>query len=132
MSYAPRILIIEDEPSVRDFFEGALAQDGYYTTAVASAREGLAAARNREFELVVLDFSLPDGDGIELLKQLRAEIPHLQILATSGFMVADMPALAMAAGASATLAKPTTAHALRNSVYQLLDPSRAWAAGNAG
>jgi CheY-like chemotaxis protein len=94
--------------------------DGYYVTAVVTARQAMAAVRNREFELVVLDFSLPDGDGLEITRQIRCEIPLLPILAISGFMMGDMPREAVAAGASATLPKPTTSSALRRSVSELL------------
>jgi len=80
----------------------------------------MAAVRNREFELIVLDFSLPDGDGLEITRLIRCEIPLLRILAISGYMVGDMPSVAIAAGASATLPKPTTSSALRRSVSELV------------
>jgi len=52
--------------------------------------------RKGEFELVVLDLSLPDRDGLELTRQIRGEIPHVYILAISGFMVWDMRRKAVA------------------------------------
>ena len=126
MSYAPSILIVDDEPQVRAFFEQVLLEVGYYVTAVPTARRGLWALSQTEFEIVILDFSLPDGDGLELVRQIRGEYPHLRILATSGFMVGDMPSIALEAGATDTLVKPTTSRALLNAIYRLLDPSGAW------
>ena len=126
MSYAPRILIVDDEPAVRAFFERTLSEDGYYVTAVGTARQGLRALSDGEFEVVVLDLSLPDGNGLDIMRQIRGEHPHLRILATSGFMVGDMPRIAEAAGASATLMKPTLPPKLLNTVYRLLDPSGQW------
>ena len=120
MSYAPRILVVDDEDEVRAFFARILSGDGYYVTAVATACQAMAAVRNREFELMVLDFSLPDGDGLEMTRQIRCEIPLLPILAISGFMIGDIPHDAVAAGANATLSKPTTSSALRRSVSELL------------
>ena len=85
MSYAPRILIVDDEREVRDFFKQALSEDGYYVTAVGTARQGLNALGDGEFQVVVLDLSLPDGDGLEVVRQIRGEHPNLSILAISGF-----------------------------------------------
>jgi two-component system phosphate regulon response regulator OmpR len=117
---APRILVVDDEDEIRGFFTQILLENGYHVTAVATARQALRAVRSLEFELVVLDLSLPDSDGLELTRQIRGEIPHLRILAVSGFMVGDMPREAVAAGASATLPKPTTSSSLRRSVSGLM------------
>jgi two-component system NtrC family response regulator len=117
---APRILVVDDEDEVRTFFARILSEEGYCVTAVATARHALAAVRNAEFELVVIDLSLPDSDGLQLTRQIRGENLHLQILAISGFMVGDMPREAVAAGASATLPKPTTSSSLRRSVSGLM------------
>jgi len=111
---------VDDEHEIRTLFTQILLNEGYSVSAVATARHALAAVRNGEFELVVLDLGLPDSDGLELTRQIRGEIPHVHILAISGFMVGDMPREAVAAGASATLPKPTTSSALRRSVSQLV------------
>jgi DNA-binding response OmpR family regulator len=121
LSYAPRILIVDDEPQLRSFFEQTLLEDGYYVTAVATARQGLRALSDGEFQVVVLDFSLPDADGLEVVRQIRGEYPDVSILAISGFMVGDMPSIALAAGATATI--PCE---LLNTVYRLLDPLGGW------
>jgi CheY-like chemotaxis protein len=126
LSYAPRVLIVDDEPEVRNLFERVLSEDGYYTTAVGTARQALAAVRHEDFDVVILDLSLPDEDGLETTRQIRAEGPHLRILAVSGFMVGDMPSVALAAGATATLLKPTTPPTLLRTVYRLLDASGGW------
>jgi DNA-binding response OmpR family regulator len=126
LSYAPRILIVDDEPQLRFFFEQTLLEDGYYVTAVATARQGLRALSDGEFQVVVLDFSLPDADGLEVVRQIRGEYPDVSILAISGFMVGDMPSIALAAGATATLLKPTIPCEFLNTVYRLLDPSGGW------
>lgn len=126
LSYAPRILIVDDEPDVRAFFEQSLSEDGYHVTAVGTARQGLRALSDAEFHIVVLDLSLPDGDGLEVVRQIRGEHPHVSILAISGYMVGDMPSIAIAAGASATLMKPTIPPKLLDTVYRLLDASLGW------
>ena len=126
MDYAPRILIIDDEPDVRAFFDEVLSEDGYYITTVGTAREARRAVSDGAFEIVLLDLSLPDGDGMELVREMRCEHPYLKILATSGFLVGNMPQTVIAAGATATLAKPTTAREIRFAVYRLIEPSGRW------
>jgi DNA-binding NtrC family response regulator len=126
LDYAPRILIVDDEQSVRAFFDQVLSEDGYHIAAVGTARHALLMMGDHEFEAVVVDLSLSDRDGLDLIRQMRHEMPYLKILATSGFLVGDMPTVAIQAGATATLAKPTTAWRLRDAVYRLLEPSGRW------
>ena len=121
MSYAPRILIVDDEPTVRNLLDRVLMEDGYLVTAVGTAREALQAVREVAFEVIILDMSLPDADGIDVLRQIHSDVPCAQILAYSGMMVGPMLTLARAAGAHATLTKPTTSKRLREAVYGLLD-----------
>jgi DNA-binding response OmpR family regulator len=126
MAYAPRILILEDEPAVAGFFDRVLSEQGYYVTAVRTGRAAQKTARDCEFDLAVLDMSLPDMDGTEAILLLRAECPHLRILAVSGMMAGLMPRIAMVAGANAALGKPMRPHVLLRAVYELLDPSGSW------
>ena len=87
--YAPRILIVDDELTVRTFVERILSEDGYFVDAVGTARQALDALCDRTFDVALVDLSLPDGDGVELIRQMRIDAPHLSILATSGFLVGD-------------------------------------------
>jgi DNA-binding NtrC family response regulator len=120
VDYAPRILIVDDEVDVRILFAEILSEDGYYVTGVGTVREARRELCDRIFEVVVVDLSLPDGDGIELVREMRSESAYLKILATSGFLVGNMPELVIAAGASATLQKPSTPRKFQDAVYRLL------------
>ena len=126
MDYAPRILIVDDEPAVSAFFDHILSGDGYYITAVGTIRQARRAVTEIAFDAVLLDLSLPDGDGMDLVREMRGDYPFLKILAMSGFLVGDMPHIAIAAGATATLAKPATPRQIRFAVYSLLEPSGRW------
>jgi len=107
--------------------EQVLSDVGYYVTLAANGRLALAQVRSREFDVVIIDLSLPDRDGIEVLRQIRSEFSHMPILALSGYMVGDMPQIAMAAGATDTLQKPASPEALLLTVYGLIEPRSTWA-----
>jgi FixJ family two-component response regulator len=64
---------------------------------------------------------------MELLGQIRSEFSRMPILAVSGFMVGDMPQIAMAAGATDTLQKPASPETLLGKVYGLIEPRSTWA-----
>lgn len=66
-----RILIVEDDPAVRDTVVRALRREGYETLEEATGSGGLARVRRQEPDLVVLDLNLPDQDGLEVCRQLR-------------------------------------------------------------
>lgn len=126
MGYTPQILIIEDEPSVRRLIERVLSEDGYSVVSVATGRHALWVMRELSFDLVIADMSLPDGDGPELLRDIRAEFPHVKMVAMSGAMESHMEGLARLAGASAAFAKPIKPEDLRMTIYAALDPSCSW------
>jgi len=119
--YAPRILIVEDEPAVRTLFERLLTEDGYHVTAVKTGRQALAAAQATTFDAIVMDLSLPDLDGVEAIRTFRSDFPWAKILAVSGYMSGCVPNISLNAGATAILEKPATAWELRRAVYRLLD-----------
>jgi CheY-like chemotaxis protein len=68
LSYAPRILVVDDELGVQLFLEQVLSSVGYYVTVVGTSRQALAQVRSREFDVAVVDLSLPDEDGFEVIR----------------------------------------------------------------
>jgi CheY-like chemotaxis protein len=120
LRYTPQVLIVEDDPAVRELLGRVLADDGYAVTAVGTAREALRAVQNVDFEVIIVDMSLPDADGSDLVRQIHSDVPYVQMLAISGMMVADLQQTVRSAGAAATLMKPTTGEKLRAAVHQLL------------
>lgn len=75
-----RILVIEDDPSVRSLLVRGLAYEGYLTEAAEDGEAGLAAARDRPADLVVLDVMLPGIDGLEVLRRLRQAGDDLPVI----------------------------------------------------
>ena len=68
-----QVLIIDDDPQIRDVLRIALKQAGYEVSEAGDGAEGLAKARRGKADLIVLDIGLPEMDGLELCREIRAE-----------------------------------------------------------
>jgi PAS domain S-box-containing protein len=84
LGHGERILLIEDDPLVRRMAQQMLNRRGYRTIAVSSCAEA-HAAYNSQFDLVFSDVILPDGNGLELARQLQLRRPNLRCILTSGY-----------------------------------------------
>ncbi|RDI20758.1 two-component system KDP operon response regulator KdpE [Pseudacidovorax intermedius] len=102
---SPTAVVIEDEPQIRRFVRGALEAEGWQVHEAGELREGLAMAGTRQPDLLVLDLGLPDGDGLELIRDVRgwSGVPIIVLSARSD--EADKIA-ALDAGADDYLTKP--------------------------
>jgi two-component system response regulator MtrA len=80
-----RVLLVEDDPSIREVAGLGLSQAGFRVTTSADGRDGLVQFRNRSFDLVVLDIMLPELDGYEVCRQIRSEsrVPIVMLSAKS-------------------------------------------------
>ena len=67
----PLVLIVEDEPQMRRFLGTTLRAHGFAVTEAASAREGLVQSAGRNPDLILLDLGLPDGDGLDVTREIR-------------------------------------------------------------
>lgn len=90
-----RVLFIEDEPALRLSYERAFAQR-YEAAFAATGAEALVLLAEHRPEVAVLDLRLPDTDGIDLLRQLRARQPDLAVIITSAYVSLE-PQLAVLA-----------------------------------
>jgi PAS domain S-box-containing protein len=84
MGHGERILLIEDDPLVRRMTQQMLNQSGYRAIAVASCGEARAAF-NSLLDLVLSDVMLPDGNGLDLVRQFQMQRPDLHCILTSGY-----------------------------------------------
>ena len=100
------ILVVDDDRPIRTLCRLALEESGYLVTEATNGKNALAAIEQTDFDLIVLDLAMPDMDGFEFLKAVRAKSPKLGILVISGFLGGTMLAAAKLFGAAATLAKP--------------------------
>ncbi len=103
---SPRtVIVIEDEPQIRRFVRAALEGEGWLVHEAGTVQAGLAAVATRKPDLVVLDLGLPDGDGLDLLRDARSWSPATIIVLSARADEADKIA-ALDAGADDYLTKP--------------------------
>ena len=108
------ILLVEDNPIVADALSITLEEAGYFTTNAMSIHEALEELNINEFEAVLLDLKLPDGDGTRVARLIRAkkERQLIPILVVSGNNSVDDRIIALGAGADGYLSKPFDRHEL--------------------
>jgi CheY-like chemotaxis protein len=121
----PRILIVDDEPLVRDLVREVLVRDGYTVLHAHTAEEALALVRAHEQEgapdLLVTDLTMPGMDGVTLAQTLRAAYPALVALLMSGSPADHQLDGANEAGPFLFLQKPFSIEGLRKAVRRGLE-----------
>lgn len=101
-----RILIIEDEKKTARFIQKGLEEAGYVVEAAESASGGLTLSANSEFDLIILDVMLPDGNGIDVARQLRNEGFRGFVLMLTALVGTKDKVRGLDAGADDYLSKP--------------------------
>jgi len=101
-----RILIVEDERSLREALVEVLTRRGFEVEAEADGVAGLAAASRGDVDLVLLDLTLPRMDGVEICRRVRMERPALPILILTARGSEDDRVKGLRAGADDYLVKP--------------------------
>jgi DNA-binding NtrC family response regulator len=101
-----RVLVIDDDPGVRDYMEALVSRQGYDVTAVADGEQALLSLESTQPDLVTLDVVLPGMDGLETLSELKKRLPHVPVVMLSGHGQARNIVEAMRLGASDFLRKP--------------------------
>ena len=119
---AHSILIVDDEPGIRQSLTGVLEDEGFIVSSVASGEECLQAFEKRLYTCVLLDVWLPGIDGIETLKRLKETYPDVNIVMISGHGRIDTAVKATKLGAFDFIEKPLslekTILAVKNAIRQ--------------
>src|SRR5260370_39706518 len=84
MTTRPHLLVVDDEPGIRESLSSILQDEGYYVESVASAEEALERASSAEVEEILLDVWLPGMDGLEALSGLQASQRPPAVIMVSG------------------------------------------------
>jgi DNA-binding NtrC family response regulator len=100
------VLIIDDEASIRESLETLLDADGYSVHCAASGEEGLASLSEQPVDAVLLDFALPDRNGLDILSEIRERHSELPVIMITAYGTLENAVAAMRSGASNFIQKP--------------------------
>jgi heavy metal response regulator len=101
-----RLLVVEDEKKVASFIKQGLEEEGYAVDVALNGEEGLAMALDRLHDLIILDISLPQMDGLQVLKKLRHQKVKTPVLLLTVRATIEDKVLGLDAGADDYLTKP--------------------------
>lgn len=101
-----RILVVDDDPRVREVLTAMLESSGYEVEVAANGRDAVAALQKSKFTAILTDLVMPEQEGIETIKMIRTDYPEVKIIAMSGAFGGDYLRIAGYMGAHSTLAKP--------------------------
>ncbi|RBY89325.1 response regulator transcription factor [Blastococcus sp. TF02A-30] len=116
---ASSVLVVEDTDEIRELVSTVLGRAGMDVRAVASGAECMAEVRRDPPDLIVLDLGLPDTDGTELCRQIRAETPAYVLMLTARAEEVDL-LIGLAVGADGYMAKPFSPRELVARVQAML------------
>jgi len=101
-----RVLVIEDNPGLRDYLRLALESQGYQVLSARHGKEALSLLDGHAVHAVITDLFMPEMDGIETIAAVRRKLPNVKVIAMSGRPGVDYLAVARELGVAHTLRKP--------------------------
>ena len=106
MPTGARVLIVEDDDSLRQAMHAQLAKEGYLTASAVDASEAFKILEKSPHQLVITDLNLPGISGVELLKKIHADYPNTAVIVMTAFGTVQSAVEAMKAGAYDYIVKP--------------------------
>jgi DNA-binding response OmpR family regulator len=119
-----RILVIDDEPSVRELLYAMLIEEGYEVVEAADGKAGMRLFQECPADLVITDLIMPEKEGIETIMDLRRDFPDVKIIAMSGggiIQAEDYLGMAQGVGAHRVFEKPFGVSDMLKAVRELLN-----------
>jgi response regulator RpfG family c-di-GMP phosphodiesterase len=118
------ILVVDDEPAIRDLLQEGLKDSGYSCTIASDGYEALDRLREREFPLVLSDIDMPRMDGVKLLQALQTGHPDTEVIMITGVVDVEVALQAIRMGASDYITKPFNLEQVRFTIRKALDKRR--------
>jgi two-component system response regulator AtoC len=117
----PVILLVDDEDTIRLFLEKTLREEGYEALTAATGTEALELTKSELPDLVLLDLKLPDMSGLDVLKQIKEEVPEVCVIMLTAFGDIETAVTAMKKGAFDFVSKPVNLEELLITIGKGLD-----------
>ncbi|TFG37148.1 MAG: response regulator transcription factor, partial [Syntrophobacterales bacterium] len=120
------ILIVDDHPIVREGFKQVISETNDMTVAdeASNGQEALSLVRKREYDLIMLDISMPGRSGLEILKELKTEYTKIPVLILSIYPEEQYAVRAFRAGASGYLTKASAPNELIFAIRKIVKGGR--------
>ena len=118
------ILVVDDESEIREGLELLLKGEGYGVASAETGESGLAKLEEHPFDLLLLDVSLPDRNGLDMLKEIRRRDPELSVVLITAYGSIDMARAAFKNGAMDYITKPWSNDELLAQVAQAVEARR--------
>jgi two-component system OmpR family response regulator len=116
-----RILVVDDEPQIREMLSMYLARHGYATATAGDSAERLRVVKESKVDVVVLDIGLAEEDGLTLLEKLKKEKPDVRVIMLTGMgFVEDLLQEAQQKGADGYVSKVLPLDELLISIQKIL------------
>lgn len=118
-----RILVVDDDPDIRQILLDRMSSFGYVVETAIDGREALDAIRRGGFDGVLLDLRMHGLDGMEVLRQARTHHPSLPVVMVTALSAQERAVQAIAEGARAYLIKPFDSAQLKQAAEQCFGPA---------
>jgi DNA-binding NtrC family response regulator len=115
-----RILIVDDDDTIRSTMKAILEDEGYEVDLAASGKEGVQKANETSYNIALLDIRLPDMEGVELLKLMKPAVPRTRKIMVTGYPSTQNAIEALNKNADASLIKPVDIEKLLKTIEEQL------------
>jgi len=118
------ILVIDDEPIVLDSCRRILKQEGFDVNGAFNGREGLKKIEEDKYDAVLVDWKLPEIDGMEVLRIIKKNHPEVIVVMITGYPSVESAVKAMKLGVSDYISKPFTPEELKETIIKAIENTR--------
>jgi len=115
-----RILIVDDDDTIRSTMKAILEEEGYTVDLAASGKEGIQKTNEQTYNIALLDIRLPDMEGVQLLKLMKDNIPKTRKIMVTGYPSTQNAIEALNKNADAYLIKPVDIEKLLGTIKDQL------------
>jgi len=115
-----KVLVVDDKKVIGDFFDFTLGYFGHDITVVRDSMTAATTAKSKRFDIAFLDIMMPNKDGVEVLREIRAIAPDLPVVMMSGYSLQERRDTAKELGAIDCLKKPFELDDVRRVVKEAL------------
>lgn len=123
--HASKVLVVDDEAVVVNSIRKILTRKGYAIEEAFTCRDALARVFACDYDLVLLDMKMSDGNGLDVLERIKAKRPDLRVVVVTGYASVDTAVEAIQKGASDYMAKPFTPEELYTMTSRVLKSAAA-------